>query len=421
MVAITDTLRRRGQDLAEAVAGADVVVTSYTLFRLDFDAYAAADVVRADPGRGAVRQEPPVQGLPVRAAAAGAVQAGHHRHADGEQPDGAVVAAVDHRARAVPAARPGSATTTPGRSRSRRDAELLAQLRRRIKPLMLRRTKEQVAADLPAKQEQVLERRAAPAAPQRLPDAPAAGAAEGPRPARRRRQEPVHDPALAHPAAAAEPGRRAWSTPSTTTCRRAKIDALLEQLADVVAGGHRALVFSQFTGFLAQVRDRLDAAGHRATATSTAAPATAPTVVARFKDGTAPVFLISLKAGGFGLNLTEADYCFLLDPWWNPATEAQAVDRTHRIGQTRNVMVYRLIAKDTIEEKVMALKPEGRAVRQRDGRRQRVRVRAERRRHPRAGLLSVSTRRWSGRAVVSWGGYGCALVGEIAHTRPATV
>ena len=79
-------------------------------------------------------------------------------------------------------------------------------------------------------------------------------------------------------------------------------------------------------------------------------------MVRRFKDGSVPVFLISLKAGGLGLNLTEADYCFLLDPWWNPATEAQAVDRAHRIGQTRNVMVYRLIAKDTIEEKVMALK-----------------------------------------------------------------
>jgi SNF2 family DNA or RNA helicase len=76
---------------------------------------------------------------------------------------------------------------------------------------------------------------------------------------------------------------------------------------------------------------------------------------ARFKDGAAPVFLVSLKAGGFGLNLTEADYCFLLDPWWNPATEAQAVDRTHRIGQTRNVVIYRMIAKDTIEEKVLAL------------------------------------------------------------------
>jgi SNF2 family DNA or RNA helicase len=78
-------------------------------------------------------------------------------------------------------------------------------------------------------------------------------------------------------------------------------------------------------------------------------------VLERFKAGADPVFLISLKAGGFGLNLTEADYCFLLDPWWNPATEAQAIDRTHRIGQTRPVMVYRVIARNTIEEKVVAL------------------------------------------------------------------
>jgi SNF2 family DNA or RNA helicase len=134
----------------------------------------------------------------------------------------------------------------------------------------------------------------------------------------------------------------------------AKLDALLEQLHDVIDGGHRALVFSQFTGFLAQVRARLDAADipycYLDGKTRNRAE-----VLARFKDGAVPVFLISLKAGGFGLNLTEADYCFLLDPWWNPATEAQAVDRTHRIGQTRNVMVYRLIARDTIEEKVMAL------------------------------------------------------------------
>jgi SNF2 family DNA or RNA helicase len=134
-----------------------------------------------------------------------------------------------------------------------------------------------------------------------------------------------------------------------------KVDLLMEQLGDVIAGGHRALVFSQFTGFLDVIRRRLDAEGieysyldgktrHRADA------------IDGFKSGTAPVFLISLKAGGFGLNLTEADYCFLLDPWWNPATEAQAIDRTHRIGQTRKVMVYRLIAKGTIEEKVMALK-----------------------------------------------------------------
>jgi SNF2 family DNA or RNA helicase len=134
-----------------------------------------------------------------------------------------------------------------------------------------------------------------------------------------------------------------------------KIDALLEQLRDVTDGGHRALVFSQFTGFLGKVRSRLDA-DEVPYCYLDGKTRDRAAVLRRFKDGSAPVFLISLKAGGFGLNLTEADYCFLLDPWWNPATEAQAVDRTHRIGQTRNVMVYRLIAKDTIEEKVMALK-----------------------------------------------------------------
>jgi SNF2 family DNA or RNA helicase len=79
-------------------------------------------------------------------------------------------------------------------------------------------------------------------------------------------------------------------------------------------------------------------------------------VIEEFKNGDAPVFLISLKAGGVGLTLTEADYVFVLDPWWNPAVEAQAVDRTHRIGQERQVFVYRLVAERTIEEKVMALK-----------------------------------------------------------------
>ncbi|MGH3260500.1 MAG: DEAD/DEAH box helicase, partial [Trebonia sp.] len=135
----------------------------------------------------------------------------------------------------------------------------------------------------------------------------------------------------------------------------AKIDSLLEQIEDVVGGGHRARVFSQFTRFLRMARARLESSGVECvyldgSTTNRAA------VISSFKEGTAPVFLISLKAGGFGLNLTEADYCFLLDPWWNPATEAQAVDRTHRIGQTRTVMVYRMIASGTIEEKVMALK-----------------------------------------------------------------
>src|SRR6185436_1094610 len=121
------------------------------------------------------------------------------------------------------------------------------------------------------------------------------------------------------------------------------------------AEGHRALVFSQFTSFLTRVRARLDREG----ITSSYLDGTTrhrPQVVEAFRQGDDPVFLISLKAGGVGLTLTEADYVFVLDPWWNPAVEAQAVDRAHRIGQDKPVLVYRLVATDTVEEKVMALK-----------------------------------------------------------------
>ena len=134
-----------------------------------------------------------------------------------------------------------------------------------------------------------------------------------------------------------------------------KLDALMDQVGDVVAEGHRTLIFSQFTGFLDKVRRRMDAAGIEYCYLD-GTTRNRPAVIAEFKSGTAPVFLISLKAGGVGLNLTEADYCILLDPWWNPQAENQAIDRIHRIGQQKNVMVYRLVAKDTIEDKVMALK-----------------------------------------------------------------
>ena len=134
-----------------------------------------------------------------------------------------------------------------------------------------------------------------------------------------------------------------------------KLDALMEMLDDIVEDGHRVLVFSQFTRFLTLARKRIEAAGIGLCYLD-GRTRKRDKVIDEFRSGDAPVFLISLKAGGFGLNLTEADYCILLDPWWNPATEDQAVDRIHRIGQTRKVMVYRLVAKDTIEEKVMALK-----------------------------------------------------------------
>jgi superfamily II DNA or RNA helicase len=134
-----------------------------------------------------------------------------------------------------------------------------------------------------------------------------------------------------------------------------KLDTLLAQLSELREEGHKALVFSQFTSLLAIVRDRLDEAGTKyeyldGSTTDRGAH------VAKFQnDAECGLFLISLKAGGLGLNLTAADYVFLLDPWWNPAVEAQAIDRAHRIGQAKPVFAYRLITKGTVEERVLEL------------------------------------------------------------------
>ncbi len=233
------------------------------------------------------------------------------------------------------------------------DRDRLDTLRRRIKPLIKRRTKELVAAELPPKQEQLLSVDLHP------------------------RHRKLYDTHLQRERQKIlglidDMQRNRFTILSSITLLRrlslhpglidekdnkvpcAKLDAFAEQLQDVVGGGHRALVFSQFTGFLGKVRERLDQEqiSYRYLDGRTR---NRDRVINGFKDGDDPVFLISLKAGGFGLNLTEADYCFLLDPWWNPATEIQAIDRTHRIGQTRQVMVYRMIAANTIEEKVVAL------------------------------------------------------------------
>jgi superfamily II DNA or RNA helicase len=135
----------------------------------------------------------------------------------------------------------------------------------------------------------------------------------------------------------------------------AKLDVLMEQLEEVIDEGHKVLVFSQFTSFLAILRRRLEAKPivyEYLDGRTTDRQAR----VARFQeDPDCRLFLVSLKAGGQGLNLTAADYIYILDPWWNPAVEAQAVDRAHRIGQTRRVFAYRLIARDTVEEKIVAL------------------------------------------------------------------
>lgn len=142
----------------------------------------------------------------------------------------------------------------------------------------------------------------------------------------------------------------------------AKLDALVPQLEEVLEEDHKALVFSQFTSFLSILRKKLD---HRGIVYEYLDGKTTDRQarVRRFQnDPDCKLFLISLKAGGLGLNLTAAEYVFLLDPWWNPAVEQQAIDRTHRIGQTRQVFAYRLIAKDTVEEKVLELQKAKRAL-----------------------------------------------------------
>ena len=353
VVTITDTLARSGADLAEVVAGADIVVTSYTLLRLDFGAHLAAEWsgLILDEAQYTKNHQSKIYQCVRR------LRAPFKVAITGTPMENNLMELWSLLSITAPGLFPNPARFRDYYARPierQGDAELLARLRRRIRPLVKRRTKEQVAADLPEKQEQVLEvelhprhRKLYQTYLQRerqkvlgLIDDINANRFTILSSLTRLRQLSLHA-ALVDSAQADLP------------C--SKIDTLLDQILDVAASGHRALVFSQFTRFLALVRERLDAAGIQHCYLDGKTQDRAA-VLRRFKDGTDPVFLISLKAGGFGLNLTEADYCFLLDPWWNPATETQAIDRTHRIGQTRNVIVYRLIAKDTIEEKVMALK-----------------------------------------------------------------
>jgi SNF2 family DNA or RNA helicase len=142
----------------------------------------------------------------------------------------------------------------------------------------------------------------------------------------------------------------------------AKLDALVPQVAEVIDGGAKVLVFSQFTSLLAIVRDRFDTAGIEYEYLDGRTRNRGERVRRFQEDPDCRLFLISLKAGGLGLNLTAAEYVFILDPWWNPAVEAQAVDRTHRIGQTRQVFAYRLIARDTVEERILDLQASKRAL-----------------------------------------------------------
>jgi superfamily II DNA or RNA helicase len=236
------------------------------------------------------------------------------------------------------------------------DEATRVQLSRALRPFILRRTKEQVAAELPSKSEQTILCEL-PARQRRLYDdlRDHYRAALGARVQEqglgrvkilvleallRLRQAACHAGLL-------DPGRD--QEPS------AKLEFLLPQLAEVLEQGHKALVFSQFTSFLAILRRHLDREGIAHAYLDGRTRDRAERVTRFQTDPACKLFLISLKAGGLGLNLTAADYVYLLDPWWNPAVEAQAIDRAHRIGQSRRVFAYRIVAKDTVEEKILAL------------------------------------------------------------------
>jgi SNF2 family DNA or RNA helicase len=135
-----------------------------------------------------------------------------------------------------------------------------------------------------------------------------------------------------------------------------KLDELSREIEENISV-HKMLVFSQFLGMLGLIKDKLDADGIKYLYLDGSTPAKdRKALVDTFQtDASIQIFLISLKAGGVGLNLTAADYVYVVDPWWNPAVEDQAIDRTHRIGQTKKVFSYKMICKNTVEEKILQL------------------------------------------------------------------
>ena len=229
-------------------------------------------------------------------------------------------------------------------------------LARLLRPFMLRRTKEAVLTELPAKSEQVLfcEMSAEEAEYYAVIREKYRESIEQSVAKNGLAKSKIHvlEALLRLRQAACHAG---LIDETKRTEPSAKLELLLSQIKEVIAEGHKALVFSQFTSLLSIVKTVLDADG------ITYEYLDGQTVdrkspVDRFQsEKGCPVFLVSLKAGGTGLNLTAADYVFILDPWWNPAVEAQAIGRAHRMGQTQKVFAYRLVARGTVEEKILEL------------------------------------------------------------------
>ncbi len=239
------------------------------------------------------------------------------------------------------------------------DAAAAERLRARLRPFLLRRRKSEVARELPPRQDVVLrvalsdEERAlydavrAASVPAVVQSLRAGGEVMAALEALLRLRQASCHPALL-------PGHEAD--------RSSKLDLLVERLATGVADGHRALVFSQWTSLLDLAAPALEEAGLRFGRLDGRTRDRAGVLREFADDDGPPLLLLSLKAGGTGLNLTAADHVFLLDPWWNPFAEDQAADRAHRIGQTRPVLVHRLVAADTVEERILELQQRKRAV-----------------------------------------------------------
>jgi superfamily II DNA or RNA helicase len=236
------------------------------------------------------------------------------------------------------------------------DEETRQVLARALRPFILRRTKEQVAQDLPPKLEQTIyceldtEQRKLYNGLRDHFRQSLLSAID--RDGLGKSKMQILEALLRLRQAALHPG---LIDKTRTGESSAKLDMLIPRLEEVIEEGHKALVFSQFTSMLAIVREALDKQGIAYEYLDGKTKDREERVRHFQDDPKCKLFLISLKAGGLGLNLTAADYVFLLDPWWNPAVEAQAIDRAHRIGQTQQVFACRLIAKDTVEEKVIAL------------------------------------------------------------------
>ena len=272
---------------------------------------------------------------------------------------------------------PGYLEKLPDQLRAAERGWFDERLKAKAAPYLLRRTKQAVAPELPPRQEQILWCELTPAqaalyratqekTERQLLDLASAGAGEG-----RLRlaaltqllrlRQICCDPRLVVPPSALAGAAAGAFIPYAES---AKLDALNELLAEAVDDGHRVLVFSQFTSLLALLRPELEQQGLAYCYLDGSLPPRARQAeVDRFQaSADIPLFLLSLKAGGTGLNLTGADTVVHLYPWWNPAAEAQATDRAHRIGQTRMVTSYKLIAAGTVEEKVLALQEEKRAL-----------------------------------------------------------